>query len=82
MAHDFGAAAFRIVQEATGNNDDAPPTEEHPLDAGGKKPNTVALGQLGGKKDVKARATRLTPEQRSEIARKAAQVRRARRSDI
>ena len=33
----------------------------------------VALGRLGGKKGGKARAAKLTPEQRSEGARKAAQ---------
>ena len=32
----------------------------------------VALGRLGGKKGGPARAEKLTPEQRSEIARKAA----------
>jgi hypothetical protein len=36
-----------------------------------KNPNAVALGRLGGSKGGKIRAARLTPEQRSEIARKA-----------
>lgn len=40
-----------------------------------KNPNAVALGRLGGLKGGKARAEKLTPEQRSEIARKAAQAR-------
>jgi hypothetical protein len=35
----------------------------------------VALGRLGGKKGGKARAAKLTPEQRSESARKAARAR-------
>jgi hypothetical protein len=35
----------------------------------------VALGRLGGKKGGKARAKKLTPEQRSEIAKKAAKAR-------
>jgi hypothetical protein len=35
----------------------------------------VTLGRLGGKKGGKARAQKLTPEQRSEIARKAAKAR-------
>ncbi len=35
----------------------------------------VALGKLGGKKGGKARAEKLTKEQRSEIARKAAKAR-------
>ena len=35
-----------------------------------KNPAAVALGRLGGLKGGKARAAKLTPEQRSEIARK------------
>jgi hypothetical protein len=37
-----------------------------------KDPAAVALGRRGGLKGGKARAASLTPEQRSEIARKAA----------
>lgn len=40
-----------------------------------KNPAAVALGRLGGKKGGKARAAKLSPEQRSEIAKKAAQSR-------
>jgi hypothetical protein len=40
-----------------------------------KNPAAVALGKLGGK----ARAEKLTPEQRSEIARKAAKARWAKK---
>lgn len=40
-----------------------------------KNPAAVALGRLGGKKGGKARAEKLTPEQRREIAKKAASVR-------
>jgi len=36
-----------------------------------KNPAAVALGRLGGLKGGKARAAKLTPERRSEIARKA-----------
>ncbi len=36
-----------------------------------KNPHAVALGKLGGSKGGKVRAARLTPEQRSQIARKA-----------
>jgi hypothetical protein len=35
----------------------------------------VALGKLGGKKGGKARAAKMTPEERRESARKAAQAR-------
>lgn len=74
--HDFAANAFRVVQEATG---ELAPTQEAPVEA---EPTTeerhaaaVALGRLGGKKGGKARAEKMTPEQRSESARKAAQAR-------
>jgi hypothetical protein len=40
-----------------------------------RNPAAVALGRLGGLKGGKARANTLTPEQRSEIAKKAAQAR-------
>ena len=40
-----------------------------------KNPAAVALGRLGGKKGGKARAAKLTTEQRKEIARKAAEAR-------
>jgi hypothetical protein len=46
-----------------------------------KDPAAVALGRRGGLKGGKARADRMTPEQRSEAARKAAQARWANRSD-
>lgn len=36
-----------------------------------KNPNAVALGKLGGSKGGKIRAAKLTPEERSKIARKA-----------
>jgi len=40
-----------------------------------KNPNAVALGKLGGKKGGPARANKLTPRQRREIAQKAARTR-------
>lgn len=40
-----------------------------------KNPNAVALGRLGGLKGGKARANKLSPERRSEIAKRAAQKR-------
>ena len=46
--------------------------EENP---GEKNPAAVALGRLGGLKGGKARAHNLSPESRSEIARKAANSR-------
>ena len=56
-----------IVAEATGEEQD----EETPS----KNPAAVALGRLGGKKGGRARAEKLTPERRREIARNAAKAR-------
>lgn len=64
---DVNALAKRIVEEATG---ESPPD----LDAG-KDPAAVSLGRKGGLKGGKARAAKLTPEERSAIARKAARAR-------
>jgi len=75
--HDFSVTAYRVVQEATGQNLETE-TKEHQEDTeqdNGKNPHAVALGRLGGLKGGKARADKLTPEQRSEIARKADQKR-------
>ena len=60
--------AKQIVGEATG---DAPKLDP---DAG-KDPAAVALGRKGGLKGGKARAEKMTAEQRSAAARKAAQAR-------
>jgi hypothetical protein len=40
-----------------------------------KNPSAVTLGRLGGIKGGKARSSSLTPQQRAEIAQKAANVR-------
>ena len=72
--HDFSVTAFRVVQEAT--KERQPDSEQtEPQIAEGKNPHAVALGRLGGLKGGKVRAEKLTPEQRKEIARKAAQAR-------
>ena len=72
--HDFAVTAFRVVQEATGQAE--PELEEtEPESIEGKNPHAVALGRLGGLKGGKARANKLTPERRKEIARKAAESR-------
>ena len=67
---DANTLAFQIVQEATGQ---APEPEES--DEPQKNPAAVALGRLGGLKGGKARAAKMTPEERSEAARKAARAR-------
>lgn len=50
--------------------------------AAGKNPAAVALGRLGGMKGGKARANALTPEERSEISRKGAAARWAKRKKM
>lgn len=66
---DVNALAAAIVAEATG--EDREP--EDPYE--GKDPAAVELGRRGGLKGGRARAEKLTPEQRSEIAKKAARAR-------
>ncbi len=59
---------------------DATSDESEPDPYEGKNPAAVELGRLGGQKGGKARAARLTPEQRSKIAKKAAAARWGSRS--
>ena len=64
--------AFNVVEQATGEAD----SEQHPeLTADGKNAAAVALGRRGGLKGGSARAAKLSAEERSNIARNAAQVR-------
>lgn len=65
---DVNELAKRLVEEATGDAEAFDPTA-------GKDPAAVALGRKGGLKGGKARAAKLTPEQRSEAAKKAAAAR-------
>ena len=62
---DLNAMAAAIVAQST-SDEPTPDLDE------GKNPAAVALGRLGGKKGGAARAAKLTPERRSEIARAAA----------
>lgn len=62
---DLNQLAKRIVDEATGAE---PKTEPPPV----KNAAAVELGRLGGKKGGAARAAKLSPEERSGIAKKAA----------
>jgi len=66
---DPSSLAFNVVREAVGDEEKFEPEERE------KNPHAVALGRLGGKKGGKARAEKLTAEERSEIARKAALAR-------
>lgn len=69
-----------IVDIATGEVEDTVPEPDE-----SKNPAAVALGRKGGLKGGKARAAKMTPEQRSEAARRAAskrwQAERAARKD-
>ena len=65
---DLNQLAKSIVDQATGE-------ETKDSEQSDKNPAAVALGRLGGKKGGKARAEKLTPEKRKEIARLAANTR-------
>ena len=72
---DINQLAKFIVDVSTG---DAELPECQP---DGKNPAAVELGKLGGKKGGKARADKLTPEERQAIAQKAARARWAKKSE-
>lgn len=65
---DLNSLAASIVADST-EEDKTEPEDD------GKDPAAVALGRKGGLKGGKARAKKLSAEQRSEIARKAARAR-------
>lgn len=67
---DVNQLAKRMIDLATGSKPDAP----------AKDPAAVALGRRGGLKGGKARAEKLSQEQRTDIARRAAQSRWERES--
>ena len=71
---DLEKVATAVAEETSENG----PTSKEST----KNPHAVALGRLGGQKGGKARAEKLTSEQRSEIARKAVQARWAKRSKL
>jgi hypothetical protein len=58
---DINELAARIVEEATSDKVDTIKQDE-------ENPRAQALGRLGGLKGGKARAKKLSPEQRREIA--------------
>lgn len=64
---DLNQLAKSILEIATGESKDT--------NTGKKLPNEMVKGRSGGLKGGKARANSLTAEQRSEIAKKAAQKR-------
>lgn len=74
---DINKLAKSIVDLATSEEEpttkETIPEEKKPTKE--KNPAAVALGRLGGLKGGKARAAKMTPEQRKESARKAAKAR-------
>jgi hypothetical protein len=68
LSRDTNQRAFQVVALLTGT---APPETPKPE----KDPAAVSLGRRGGLKGGKARAAKLSPEQRKEIAKKAAGAR-------
>ena len=74
---DTNVRAASTVALATGEEQEAVPDEPQVPDSTPEERHAaaVALGRLGGKKGGPARAKKLTAEQRSESARKAARVR-------
>jgi hypothetical protein len=70
---DISQLAYQIVQEATQEVKEEITIKE-------KNPAAVALGRLGGLKGGPARAEKLSPKKRKEIARKAAKSRWASKS--
>jgi hypothetical protein len=63
---DINELAASIVESATSSTEGV---------QNKKNPHAVALGRLGGLKGGRARAERLTAEQRKEVAQKAAKIR-------
>jgi len=66
---DFNQLAASIVSDAIGEKKDVPKEDSN------KNPAAVSLGRLGGLKGGKARAKKLSADERSDIARVAAQAR-------
>ena len=69
---DENELAAPTVEQVTGKK---PPESESGEQGSEKNPAAVALGRLGGKKGGPARAAKLSREERSRIAKKAAQAR-------
>lgn len=74
---DLNVTAFRTLEAVTGSQSSVPQPQSMPmLDSAEMRRQIMReMGRLGGKKGGKARAKSLTKEQRSEIARAAAEKR-------
>jgi hypothetical protein len=69
--HDLAELAASIAADAPADKQPLPAAQVTPQ----KNPHAQALGRLGGLKGGKARAAKLSPERRSQIAREAVQAR-------
>jgi hypothetical protein len=72
-SEDVNETAFRIVRKSTREHDE--PVASGPSKPKKKNPAAVALGRIGGLKGGRARAAKLTVDERAESARHAANVR-------
>lgn len=70
--NDLNQLAKRMVDIATGESAD---NDASVQDGSGKDPAAVSLGRRGGLKGGKARAAKLDPDKRREIAKRAAAAR-------
>lgn len=76
-------AAARVVTQVTGDNPDDETAElVKKAIREGKNPAAVLLGHNGGLKGGRARAEKLSKKRRSEIAKKAAEARWRKNSDV
>lgn len=71
LREDAAETAFRVMQEALGER----PKTLPPSERAEKDPEAVKRGRQGGKKGGTARAEKLSPRERAEAARLAAQAR-------
>jgi hypothetical protein len=72
---DPNQTAYRVVRELTGDDSEEQAPASTPPAKKRKNPAAVALGRKGGRKGGPARARKMTPEERSASARKAAEAR-------
>jgi hypothetical protein len=80
---DINVTAHQILQAITGEPAGSTSVQRDPAKkkaTPAKNPAAVALGRLGGLKGGKARARKLSPKKRSQIAKKAADARWAAKS--
>jgi hypothetical protein len=80
---DVAQNALRVVEEAIGGPLAEPKKPiQFPTRQKKKNPAAVALGKLGGHKGGRARAAKLSPQERTAIAQRAAQARWAKAEEV